>query len=134
MTALAAASNVLMQRNHEGCRGKGVGGIVTDAAIILRGDVIQLLGGCDTCVMTGCAVIGIDARVAEGYAGEAGKIVDVVTRRAIQDGRHMTGRLSNTDPPVMARRAVVGIYTHVIKRRARKVHGVMAHGTVRCGW
>lgn len=46
----------------------------------------------------------------------------------------MIDRLSNTDPTVMASRAVVGIYAHVIKHCTCKVRGVMAYGAIRRGW
>ena len=47
MTTLATTGNVLMKRGKKRCRGKNISGIVTDAAIILCRNVINLLGGCD---------------------------------------------------------------------------------------
>ena len=50
---------------------------MADAAIILRGNVIHLLWGCDTGVMATRAIVLIDAQVIEGNAGETGRIVAV---------------------------------------------------------
>lgn len=60
-----------MKRNHKRRRGKSIGGVVTDAAIVLCRDVVELLGGRDTCVVAGCTIVRIDAHVAKGYAREA---------------------------------------------------------------
>jgi len=47
MTTLATTRNVLMKCSKKRCRGKNIRGIVTDAAIILCRNVINLLGSCD---------------------------------------------------------------------------------------
>jgi len=133
MAAFATSGNVLMKRDKKGCRGKNNSGIVADTAIILCRDVIDFLGGCDACVMAGCAIVGIYAQVAESYARKARKVINIVTRRTIQGRRYMIYRLSDTDRTVMARGAVVDIYTHVIKRRICKVRSVMARGAIGCG-
>ena len=105
---------------------------MTDTTLLICRDVINDLGRCDTCVVAGGAIVGVYAQVGKGYARKAGKVVGIVTGRAIQSRRQMIHRLSNTDLTVMARRAVVDIDTHVIKRRTSKVRSVMARGAIRC--
>ena len=46
----------------------------------------------------------------------------------------MIDGFSNTDHPVMARRAVIGVDTDVIEHRIAKIRRVMTHGTIRRGW
>ena len=50
---------------------------MADAALILGGNVIHLLGGGDPAVMTRRAVVLIDSQVIEGDAGKTGRIVAV---------------------------------------------------------
>ena len=64
---------------------------MTDTAIILCGDVIELFGSCDTRVMAGGAIIGIYALVVKSYTGKAGKVIDIVTGRAIQGRWNVDG-------------------------------------------
>ncbi len=68
-------------------RGKNNSGIVTDAALLICRNVINNLGRCDTCVVAGGTIVGVYAQVIKGYARKAGKVVRIVTRRAIQGCR-----------------------------------------------
>ena len=86
MTAFATADNVLMNRAKKVGRSKISGGIVTDTAIIRCRDMINLLRGCDTSVMAGRAIVGIDAHVVKNRAREA---VCRVTNKTILDGRYV---------------------------------------------
>jgi predicted Rossmann-fold nucleotide-binding protein len=87
MAAFATTSKVLMNCKKKRCRGKNNSGIVTDAALLLCRNVINNLGRCDACVVAGGAIVGVYAQVGKGYARKAGKVVGIVTRRAIQSCR-----------------------------------------------
>jgi hypothetical protein len=116
--------------NKKGCGGKNNSGVMADTAFLLCRDVISNLGRCDTCVVAGSAIVGVNAQVGKGYARKGGKVVDIVTGGAIQGRWHMIAGLSDTDLAVMATGTIVDIDTHVIKSRARKVRGVMAHDAI----
>lgn len=75
---------------------------MADTAFILCRDVAECLARCDTRVMTGCTVVGIDTLVVEGDTRKAVKVAGRVARRAIQTRRYMSQRLSSTDIAVMA--------------------------------
>lgn len=59
------------------------------------------LAGRYTRVVTGCTVAAVDTEVIESNTSERGEIVGDMARRTIQPGRHVTGRLADTDIIVM---------------------------------
>ena len=46
----------------------------------------------------------------------------------------MCGRFPGADPAIMARSAITGIDSHVVKSRISKVSSVMTHRAIRSGW
>jgi len=68
--------------------------------------------------------------VVESNTRKASKVEDIVTRRAIQRCRHMISRLADTEITVVAQRAIVAVYAHVVKRGHSEVRGVMAVGAI----
>ena len=84
MTAFATVANVLMKRGQKRRRGKNIGGIVTDTAIVRGRDVIHLLRGRDARVMTGRAIVHRYTHVVKNRARKGGR---GVTNKTILGGR-----------------------------------------------
>lgn len=81
VTALAATADVGMNKTEKSRRGKTtlVGVNVTQAAIILRRDMILRLGDCDVAIVARGAVVAIYAQVIEADAGKSVEQVRAVT-------------------------------------------------------
>jgi len=125
MAPFATAGNARMNCIQKRSRREYIGRVVADAAIILRGNVIDLFGSCYAGIMAGGAVVLIDAQVIEADAGKTGRIV-AVAGGAIQGRRYVIDWLSDTDVAVMAQGAVAGIDEQVIEGRIGKFSGGMA--------
>ena len=106
---------------------------MTAAALGGGRDMVDDLGRCDTRVMAGRAIVGIDAKVVKGDARKADKVISDVTRRAVERRRYVITRLPEADFAVMARPAIIDIDAHMIKRRVIKVRGVVTCGAIRRG-
>ncbi len=87
--------------------------------------------------MAGCATGG-GCRMVKNYSREAGKVIGVMTIRAISGGRNVGGVgfgiLVDRYNTIVARHAVVDIYAQVVKRSSCKATSRgMACNAIQCG-
>ena len=95
--------------------------------------MINALRRRDTGGVTGCTIVGVDARMVVGDACKGSEVRGDVARRTIQAGRYMTQMLARRNVTVMTQRAITGIDTRVVEYHTGKRHGVMTIDAVLAG-
>ncbi len=129
MATLAALGQALVNQSTECRRCKGIGGIVTLAALTQGRNMVDRFGRRNTTVMTYCAITRINTLVAVEHTAKS-CVVRVTDRAILLEAGNMSERQAETDVTVMAQCAIPGIDTDVVEWRRHERIGVMADTAV----
>lgn len=104
---------------------------MADAALVMRRNVINLPGCCDSGVMAGCTITAHDVQVMhKGTSEGIETVVDDMARGTVLAGYNMACRFPCAYIAIMAAQAVAGIRAVMVKQGTDEAGRSMAVGAV----